>query len=248
MATLKIQANGITDVGISKEVNQDNITYKIVTSNEDYCGLFAVADGVGGLSSGEIASEIAVSNLNRWWYGELRDNYNDKEKLLNTLVSNIKKTNEDIINYSNERNARVATTLSVLFIYKDNYYILHVGDSRIYRYNSEFTRLTVDHSTLVDRIADGKPYKKSVLTQCLGVRNDFEYYSASGPIENKDIFILCSDGIYKTISESDIAKIIRKNTSFFRTNWENICKDLTDEAKDRGETDNISIIVLRASK
>lgn len=248
MTTLKIQANGITDVGISKEVNQDNITFKIATSNGEYCGLFAVADGVGGLSNGEIASEIAISNLNRWWYGEFRENYNDIDKLISTLITSIKKTNKDILAYSMEKSSKAATTLSMLLIYKDKYYIIHVGDSRIYKYKKSLTRLTIDHSCLIDKNVNGTVYKKSLLTQCLGAKNDFQYYYQVGEIQNDDTFILCSDGIYKRIEDSDIGKIIKKNTSFWMGNWENICKSLVEEAKRRGETDNISIVVIKVNK
>jgi len=244
MGTLKISAVGISDVGTLKHVNQDSFVYKIVEADNSYAGLFAVADGVGGLDDGEISSAIAISNLNKWWDRDFRNLYNDTEKLISSLIQCFNISNAQIMDYSKFKNVKTATTLSVLLIHKNNYYIVHIGDSRIYKITRSIKMLTIDHSCLIDKIINRKVYRKSVLTECLGDKVEINYYYSSGKISKNDIFIVCSDGINKTITDDEILKIVKKQKS----NLDIACKSIIDEAKGRGETDNITLILAKISK
>lgn len=241
MKNLKIQAAGLTDVGSVKLVNQDSFLYKIADTGEYYVGIFAVADGVGGLDSGEIASTLAISNLNTWWEKDFKNNIDKPHNIINSLILTFKRSNDEIIYYSLLKNIKAATTLSVLLIYKNRYYIIHTGDSRIYKISSKIQCLTKDHSCYVERFKNGISYRKSILTACLGAKEELDYYCTSGEIRKNDMFILCSDGVYKTINDRDIFKHIKKNKEDLKLS----CKSLINEAKLRGERDNITLIVCR---
>lgn len=236
---------GVSDSGRVKEVNQDTILCDLLSLDGKDIGIFAVADGVGGLEAGEIASAVAVNTLRQWWDDAiLQPDY--ERALSQTLQENIHRINLEMLNYQ----YNMATTLSVLLILDDRYYILHIGDSRIYRYRNRMTddvfeQLTLDHSSVVtasDR--NGVPYQKGVLTDCLGRMSKEGYYSASDEIRQNDLFLLCSDGIYKTQSDKEIKRIISRN----QKNPAETCNMLINGAKIKGETDNISAIAVKLSR
>jgi len=244
MRKLIIQAAGVTDLGSVKKVNQDSFLYKVADIGDSYVGIFAVADGVGGLDSGEVASAIAISNINNWWEQDFKNNIDKPNNIINSLILAFKRSNEEILQYSSQNRLRAATTLSVLLIYKNSYYIIHTGDSRIYKISSKIQCLTKDHSCYVNRLVNGATYRKSVLTACLGAKEDLKYFCTSGKISKNNIFMVCSDGVYKTISDKDILKLIKKNKGDLKFS----CESLINEAKTRGERDNITLIVCRIVK
>lgn len=231
---------GLSDAGTVKNVNQDSILCDVCKTENGDIGIFAVADGVGGLECGDIASRTAIDTLNKWWKS-LSSFPNASEILSETLVNNISDINRAIADYP----YNMATTLSLLMILGDNYYILHIGDSRIYYCKrgvfSELEQLTPDHSSVIIKVVNGRNTEKSVLTDCLGRKSKSGYYSAVSSTKNGDLFMLCSDGVYKTQSVKAIKKTISKNKNCPET----ICKALLEQAKNKGETDNISAIVVK---
>ena len=242
----ELEVYGITDVGTVKKVNEDGFVYKVVDAGECYSGIFAIADGVGGLSKGEIASSIAISNINKWWENEFKTHYNDKDYLVHTLLENIKTTNNEISNYALANGIRMATTLTILFIYKDEGIIVNIGDSRVYCYSngifkSNLVQLTVDHSCVVQKEIDGKMVDKSFLTEWLGNKPIINYFTTIVPIHKGDIFILCSDGIYKTMKNSSLLSVIKAK----KNNLQQLCSELINSVKLKKETDNISVITVR---
>lgn len=233
---------GLSDTGTVKNVNQDSILCDVCKKEKGDIGIFAVADGVGGLEYGEIASKIAIETLTGWWK-KLSSQSNSEEMLSETLIKNIADINAKIASYP----YNMATTLSLLMVLNDKYYILHIGDSRIYHYKSgvfgNFEQITPDHSTMILKVVNGTEIEKSVLTDCLGRKSKSGYYSAVFPLCSGDLFMLCSDGIYKTQSAKEIKKIISQN----KDSTTNICESLITQAKSNGETDNISVIAVKAS-
>lgn len=231
---------GLSDIGTVKAVNQDSILCDVKQTVGRNIGIFAVADGVGGLEYGEVASRTAINTLNKWWES-CNFSPNSTQVLSETLIRNIADINKEICDYP----YNMATTMSLLMILEDKYYILHIGDSRIYRYKSgvfgAIEQLTPDHSSMILKVVNGEEFEKSVLTDCLGRKSKSGYYSTSSPLDSGDLFVLCSDGVYKTQSLKDIKKIISRNKS----STDNICNTLISQAKNNGETDNISAIVVK---
>lgn len=245
MKKLNFEVFGMTDVGIEKEINQDSFVYKVVDVNDFCCGIFAVADGVGGLEKGEIASSIAISNINKWWENIFKNNYNNYEYLIKTLIQTIKEINQQIIILAESKAIKMATTLSVLFLYKDSYFIIHIGDSRIYKLSTTFgtkiVQLTEDHSQIIQKTYNGKLFQKSVLTQCLGNKTEVNHFCCTEKIKKNNYFLLCSDGIYKTLSNENIYQIFKNNVKDIKQ----VCSGLIENAKSNKEKDNISVIVIR---
>lgn len=245
MKKVRLKAAGISDIGVCKRKNEDSLTYRISVENNQTAGIFAVADGVGGLAKGDIASRTAISGINQWWEQVFRGNRQDKKLLVHSLLQKLGELNHEIIDLSERYEERMATTLSVLLLHEDDFIVAHVGDSRIYRVRGRIqagiTQITKDHSCYVERQVDGRTVKKSVLTQWLGNKERFQYYSDLSQIKKNDIFIICSDGIYKRVSQEQILKIAKS----CKHDMKLLCKTLIDTAILNGETDNISAIAVK---
>lgn len=246
MKKYKFQVAGISDVGTVKKVNEDGFVYKVIDAGEHFSGIFAVADGVGGLEKGDVASSIAISNINKWWENEFKKYYNDRENLVKSLITTLNITNKELITFATNQSIRMATTLSVLFIHKDDGIIVHIGDSRIYKSNpgtfsTKIEQLTQDHSCYVNKSINGRIVKKSVLTECLGNKDIINHFCVMNPVKKGDIYILGSDGIYKTMTEAKLAEVVKRNKS----NMQELCENLVDTVKTNGEKDNISVIAIK---
>lgn len=229
---MSIQVSGITDIGIRRTINQDAYIYRTSKVHDEYVGIYAVADGVGGLELGEHASSIAIHRIDKWWNLELPKHYGKIENVIKSLVRRIEIINNDITIFSESHDCNMATTLSLLLIYKNMYYVLHIGDSKIFKINKGISQITVDH--LVEK----------KLSQYLGGRRKvFEYHLSSGQIRSNDYFIIGSDGTFNRVTKLDLQGVIsdiEKNG----TTLEEGCLNLVHKVKGRGETDNITVILV----
>lgn len=176
IVSLKIGAK--SDIGNTKEVNQDNILVKIGEHKGREFGLCLVCDGLGGLTNGEVASQIAVKAFKVWWKEKLNDlikNKNDLE-ILKSLEETVNVANKQILKYSIENNCKVGTTITALFLLGSEYYIVNVGDSRIYKFEKDISQETEDDSYVAMKvknkemtIEEAKTSKyKNLLLQCVG--------------------------------------------------------------------------------
>jgi protein phosphatase len=245
MKLLKMEASGVTDEGTTKEINEDGFFYKIVDAGTSYAGVFAVADGVGGGIKGEVASATAIAQINKWWEEDFKRNFNDKTQMIQSLIFAFQHINEQLLRLSENSPYKIATTLSVLVLYQNQYFIVHTGDSRIYKYGGLLTgklvQLTQDQSCFVNKNSNGRTLKKSVLTECLGYKNSCNHFCASGEIKKNNLFFLCSDGVYKTIPDTRIREMIHTA----KANLEAMCRSFIDCAEQNGETDNITAIAVK---
>ena len=248
MNRLKYDVYGISDVGIKKEINEDSFVYKVADVNDNTAALFAVADGVGGLSEGDRASQTCIKRINLWWESELsRYAAGNTDIDTGSLKEAIIDSNERILKMSYDRGIRSGTTLTMLALLNKTAVIAHVGDSRCYRLRKNilwhFNKLTTDHSCEKTKFVDGVTTVKNVLTDCVGFRQEFRLDMMTFDISDGDYYMLCSDGIYKTQSDSVIEDRIRHG----KGDLKKICEDLVTGAKKNNETDNISVIVAAVS-
>lgn len=245
MGKLKFEAAAVTDAGVVRSVNEDAYVCRVIDAGEHYAGIFAVADGVGGLQKGEVASLTAVSHVNRWWETVFREHYHDKDFLQQSLENVFQLTNDDLIQFGTKHNIKLATTMSALLLYKNRYIIVHTGDSRIYGCKGgvfvKCRQLTQDHTCPVQKEVNGQIIYKQVLTDCLGSKKTFLKTIAEDKIAKKDLFLVCSDGIYKTLNLHTIQLFVKK----YGKNPDKLCRALVEQVKNNGETDNISVIAIK---
>ncbi len=242
---IKLKSSGYSDKGAVKSKNEDAYLFRIKNSDNLICGIFAVSDGVGGWKNGDIASSFIMSELDRWWNEAFDRDKSDIKLLLRSLENSIREINLSLIKYGKGQNEKCGATLSILFIYDSMGYVFHIGDSRIYRMSKkcikyDFEQLTEDHSKVVERQTIHGIVKKSYLTDCIGARENFNIFRTEFKVFKNDIYMLCSDGIYKHQSDNEIAKILGKKNLL-----EDLCKQLAAKAVANGETDNVTAVAVR---
>lgn len=251
--TPRVMAAGQTDVGRKRTHNEDN--FEIVESEN----LFMVADGMGGHSSGEVASRMAVDTVAEFFKATSADpeatwpykmdrtrGYEE-----NRLVTGLKLANRRIYEAS-QRESRLhgmGTTMVALICVQNECVLGHVGDSRVYRLRGEnLEQLTEDHSLLNDYIKmksmtqeeiDNFPHK-NVIVRALGMKETVKVDAIVDKPEAGDVYVLCSDGLAGPISDEEIRTICVANKDL------NVASQaLIDQANANGGPDNISAVLIR---
>jgi len=250
---MEIIVGAASDKGNVKEINQDNFFIKIYEDATGDCAIFAMCDGMGGLTHGEVASSIAVKHF-REWFEENYENILNKQsgEILSMMSIAISDINKKIIKYGQKMSSKVGTTASVLIIMGNRYYIVHVGDSRIYKVNKQLVQITKDHSfvamsvlnkTMTSEEAKHSP-RKNVLTQCVGVKEHIDPFATTGKVVENEFFILCCDGLYNKLEEKEMLGEIRKLRNIDSDVLQQCSEKCVNMVKDRGERDNISMIIV----
>jgi protein phosphatase len=216
--------------------------------NEDFCGvvtpegpeldtkgvLLAVADGVGGVRGGRDASEYTVRGLLADYYAT-SDTWPVPQALDRVLNAN----NQWLLGRAaaHRELSGMATTLSALVLRGQRYYIAHVGDSRIYLMRGErFKRLTSDH--VWDR-----EDMRHVLTRAVGLSPHLVMDHADDALEQDDIFLLASDGVWEPLGDKGMHEILLLHRDPARA-----AKALVEKALARGGKDNATAVVARIDK
>lgn len=239
----QISSNGVTHVGRVRTKNEDSI---LLLPEEN---LWTVADGMGGHHAGDFASQTITQNLGLF---KQQQSVDDSILLLEENVIN----SNTIIRRKSEglgRNATIGSTVVCLYIWKNFAFTFWAGDSRLYRYrNNNLERLTEDHSYVEELVKMGKIEPRdaeshpaaNVVLRAVGIddllRMDFDYFE----LLDEDIFIICSDGLYKDMEERAMLPVIQANTE----NMDSLTQNLLTSSLNAGGTDNTSIIAIKVSQ
>jgi protein phosphatase len=252
---MRIEVAGVSHVGMKRNHNEDNF---LLLPEEN---LFAVADGMGGHSSGEIASKIAVTEVSEFFTMTSKDHdatwpfKMDKSKNYdeNRLATAVKLANSRIYETSqNEAKYRGMGTTIVTIHFQDGVsYVGHVGDSRVYRFISaekKLQQVTEDHSLLNDYIRAKKltpeeienfPHK-NVIVRALGMKDSVVVDVSRIEPGDNDVFLLCSDGLSGMVSDERMAEILLRQSDLERAT-----RQLIDAANAAGGNDNVTCILAR---
>ena len=227
-----------TDLGLVREGNEDSAIYG--------ANLIAVADGMGGHAGGEVASAIAINTLAQLLpvISDLEIDIDSREDLFLNITYEI---DSQILEKSkqNPELAGMGTTLTALNISGDNVELLHIGDSRCYRYrDNKLEQLSYDHTVMQELLDQGRLTpeevfdhpQRSLLTQALMGDSGLDPILISYEIKADDKFLLCSDGLTNLLSDYEITKIIESKTD------NDLIAALIAEVKAKGAPDNITII------
>ncbi len=254
MSTFDIEFAAVTDIGKIREKNEDNV---LISSD---LGLGVVADGMGGHSAGEIASSIAVSVLAE----TIRKINSGSMQIPETFLPKLAPTERKLLMAANLANAAIystaqssdvykmmGTTLTGVLFDKDCAIAVHVGDSRIYLYREgKIIQITTDHSLAMEHVRRGllskadadKSKIQNVLTRAMGIKKNIEFDLLKFPIKAGDVLVLCSDGLYKGLTEQAIADILSKEKDLPIVK---LCKHLVRVSNERDGQDNISAVVIK---
>lgn len=244
----------MSDIGCVKSINQDNILVKIGEDDFGEFGLFVIADGMGGLSFGEVASSIVIFELKLWWdtvlIHFLKNNKFNLMDISLSLDKEIEKINNKVVLYGIKHGKKLGSTLSLLFIYKDHYIIKHIGDSRIYLIKDKLYLLTEDHSWVAEQLSKGTMSLKeaethknrNALTRCIGIDGRISIYEKIDSFAKDESFLLCSDGLYKPLGEDFIYSFINQSKNEKEWDLQDIAIGLLEQVKKAGAVDNVSLI------
>jgi len=237
-----------TDPGLVRKNNEDSVA--IDRENQ----VLVLADGMGGYNAGEVASAMATSfvkaELGRWMGdGGHAANSRDTKRAMETCVEN---ANRAIFNAAsaNPQYAGMGTTLVMAIFQEGRALIGHLGDSRCYRLRGgRLEQITHDHSLLQEQIDAGllAPEQaqyashKNLVTRALGVQETVLLEVKEWPVQNGDLYLLCSDGLNDMLPEHRIAAILAQSHTL-----EKKAHSLIDAAKRNGGRDNISVILTHA--
>ena len=227
-----------TDLGLVREGNEDSAL--------SCTNLIAVADGMGGHAGGEVASAIAINSLTDLAPLLLKEeiDLDSKEDLFLNITHEI---DQKILDKSKAQPelSGMGTTLTALGILDNNIELLHIGDSRCYRYrDSKLEQLSYDHTVMQELLDQGRLTpeevfdhpQRSLLTQALMGDSGLDPILVSYEIKAGDQFLLCSDGLTNVLSDYEIGKIIESNTG------DDVITALITQVKAKGAPDNITII------
>src|SRR5690606_250117 len=236
-------------------------TGKVRRHNEDDGGVFlhrsgyylaVVADGMGGHNAGEVASQMAVANLQKHW-NEI-ENIQTPEEAENWLRSKVTDINKDIYNHSksNSELDGMGTTLVAAICTNLFATIVNIGDSRCYILNEDgFKQLTEDHSLVNELIKIGhiSPEdaeihpRKNMLLKAVGTEPVTEMDIITITFEEGDKLLLCSDGLSNKVTNQELESILQSDEDIDK-------KALTmiNLANQNGGEDNISVAIIETCK
>jgi len=243
---------GMTDTGLLREHNEDSLLLL-----PEY-GIVAVADGMGGHRSGDVASQLAISTISDFfsvvvghdgtWPFPADPDLTDEE---NYVVIGLRLANRRIFDRSLRTMADfgMGTTIVTAMFTKaaDRVTIGHVGDSRCYRIRGdEILQMTRDHSLISDAKhmapwmtpEEVSQLPPNVITRALGIREDVAVDIRTDETAVGDVYLLCSDGLSGLVTDEQIHEIVTGAPSL-----DEACKSLVDRANFFGGTDNITAVL-----
>ena len=246
-----------TDIGIKKSTNQDSVlALKAIYENEEI--VFAVlCDGMGGLAKGEVASASVIDAFLKWFENDfpemLKTGFN-KAEVFKTWENISSQMNSKISAYGTQNGISLGTTVVATLIYGGRYYILNIGDSRVYRYSSGTTVLTKDHTYVQREVDMGRLTlaeamnhpKRNVLLQCIGASAFIQPDFFDGEVKSDEVYLLCSDGFRHIITEDEMFEQLNPRRLTDVSIMKQAAIYLTDLNKSRLETDNISVVVIKS--
>ena len=254
MSSFDIEFAAVTDIGKIREKNEDNV---LISSD---LGLGVVADGMGGHSAGEIASNIAVSVL-----AETVRKVNNKQlKIPDNFLPKLDPTERKLLMAANLANAAIystaqssdiyrmmGTTLTGVLFDQDCATAVHVGDSRLYLFReNKIVQISTDHSLAMEHVRRGlltraeadRSKIQNVLTRAMGIKKNIEFDLLKFPVKVGDMLLLCSDGLYKGLRESDMSKLLAEGV---QTPIVKLCKQLVRVSNENDGQDNISAVLIK---
>lgn len=232
---MKVEVYGATDAGKVRSRNED--AFLVNRENR----IYAVADGLGGLPQGDLASRLAVEEITT----SMRNGVSalDVEKLIKASNGVVWREGRAI-----DSEFGIGTTLTLVALNGRRGMLGHVGDGAVYLLRKgHFSQLTQEHTMEADLRAKMEPGEKATfpeyfahtLTRCLGQAESVEPDLSTLELEPADRLVICSDGISKTLDSKDITKRMRKAKT-----PQDLVDSLIKRANDLGGPDNATAVAV----
>ncbi len=227
----------ICSAGLNREVNQDRAV-NFVSSD---CGLFLVADGMGGHFEGERASRKLANAYSEWWAqisGSVASiPFSEITEQLKAILCSC---NEEIYQ-STPKGQICGSTIVLLFLQQDKFLLLTVGDSRCYQVLPGLIPRVrqISHDDVSTEAGSvGK------LTRAVGSRAECEFLLQTGRVSVKTVFALCSDGTYKFCPEAALKRYLK--SACITGALQKAADRISGCVQDKGAGDNYSLVLVQA--
>lgn len=247
---------GNTDIGLVKSTNQDSLSVKLLSTKRGKMVFAILCDGMGGLAKGEVASASVINAFNSWVLDDLPvlcETGITAEVIGEQWSKILLVQNEIIKNYGARQGVRLGTTAVVMLLTDDDYFVMNVGDSRAYEFNSAFTQITKDQTFVAREVELGNmtpeqaevDERRSVLLQCIGASEEVFPDFFVGKTQINSTYMLCSDGFRHVITPQEIYDKFRPEVLYDDVSMNENTVDLIELNKQRNERDNISVVLVR---
>jgi protein phosphatase len=258
-----IDAFGQSDVGLVRKNNEDSflvadLTTGVTTSDtfalnqaiNDKGSLLLVADGMGGVQAGEVASRMAGESVAKFLFDQLSTKPSvDQRTFVEAFKQSVHAANRSVFEEGQrDRNRRgMGTTLTAAAVHGQFIFFAQLGDSRAYlARNNSITAMTRDQTLVAQLVASGslssqeaKTHpQRNVILQALGVQPQVEVVLSFTQLKRGDQLVLCSDGLWGKVEAEEIKELLEK-----RLEPKTTCQNLVQLARERGGEDNITVIV-----
>lgn len=245
-----------TDAGISRESNQDSVMLKTFHTTLGKMAFGVLCDGLGGLAKGELASASVVRAFDAWAMrhlpglcvtglqdGIIRREWED-------LLS---EQNRKIKEYGRKNGVNLGTTVVVILLTEDRYYILNIGDSRVYELSDHIEQLTSDQTYVNREVSQGNMTleeaasdpRRNILLQCVGASDKIYPEMYFGETKKNTVYLLCSDGFRHEITKEEIYDRLCPENSRSQEQMTENCRKLIALNMEREEQDNITVGLIR---
>ncbi len=249
---MKILSAGNTDKGRTRKNNEDSFLVDQAGS------LYAVADGIGGHSGGEVASRMAVETLrevmqDRRAGKDATPPYGlspDAAPALTALTYAFRLANIKLLEAGSRDPALsgMGTTMTAVLLKGKTACLAHVGDSRAYLLrNGALEQITEDHGVVAEQVRAGlirpdqarkSPYRH-IITRAIGIDREVVADHRTIEVRPGDVFLLCSDGLTEMVEDQEIERILKSTAP------PGAVEKLIKAANDHGGVDNITVVVVK---
>jgi serine/threonine protein phosphatase PrpC len=251
---MKVRFAAASDMGRVRKNNEDSFLA------DPILGIFAVADGMGGHASGEVASRLAIESLKEF----IAKSGQEKETTLSEdstavlsspaklMVNGIRLANQKIYKASQENREYkgMGTTLVSVYFSASAPIAAHVGDSRLYLLRGQtIQQITEDHSWvweqykqgLIDKEALSSSPHKNIVTRALGIQPTVDVDIQELEVQPGDCLLLCSDGLSDLMRDEEMLATVSRNAG----DLNGACNSLIHLANFRGGKDNITVVLIQ---
>jgi len=242
----------LTDIGRKRESNEDNMISIIPDDAQVMTrkgALLVVADGLGGHTLGEVASEMTVELVRETYYQDENDD------IATSLRHAVEHANALIYSANQaqveppDKDHSMGSTCVAAVLQGHKLYVANVGDSRAYIvHQGRMQQVSQDHTPEAEQVRAGllteeqaRAQSSNKITRCLGIKPDVEVDVFTEPVQQSDTLVLCTDGLSKTISDEEIGKIVQQFEP------QESVRRLVELANEQGGPDNITAVVARVS-
>ncbi len=252
---MRFIATADTDIGISKKTNQDSVLVKHGMVDGVEVLMAIVCDGMGGLSKGEVASATVIKRFSRWFDEELP--YEIDNLSMSIIGAKwallLKELNSDIFLYASRQGITMGTTFTGILFVDDQYVVAHVGDTRLYRISDGMFQMTEDHTFIARELKKGTitpeqaktDKRRNLLLQCVGASDKVDPQTIVGRAL-QGVYMICSDGFRHEVMPNEMLGYLNYGALVDKETMHRNGRYLIEVAKQRGEKDNISVLLIKA--